>query len=56
MVCMSYTITIRNVKSLASGFDSNVLQWSAKLADSVQVYTYLDSLKNVYCNTFACVI
>ena len=41
MVCMSYNGTIRHVKSLASGFDSNVLQWSAKLVDSVQVNAWI---------------
>lgn len=55
MVCMSYHATIRNVKSLASGFDSNVLQWSAKLVDSIQVYS-LDVFKSVYCDIFACIM
>ena len=46
MVCMSYNGTIRHVKSLASGFDSNVLQWSAKLVEIV--YQLICSTNNLW--------
>jgi len=36
-VCLSYNGMNKNMKSLATKFDSDVLKWSAKLADSVEV-------------------
>lgn len=50
MVCLSYNSMNMNMKPLAKKIEADVLQWSAKLADSVQVYKIVNIMHtNVWC-------
>ena len=44
MVCLSYNGTIAHMKSLTREFDSDVLEWSGKLAENLQVFIHI-----IYC-------
>lgn len=46
MICLSYNGTIAQIKHLATEFDAEVLQWSEKLANNIQVCSATNEYNN----------